>query len=100
MLEIIYFFLIGFILEFVVVYLFLKKDFLKVLGFVLLINLFTWPIANLLYGFNWNVYLIEIGVVIVEGFLIMELFKIDSKKSLLISFVANLISFLIGLTFF
>ena len=87
------------LVEFVVVVLFLRKDFLRVGGFVLLINLFTWPIVNFLFGvFGMGLlFWLEIGVVIVESFLIMFLFEKKYWQALVISFVANLASFTFGL---
>jgi hypothetical protein len=62
--------------------------------------LFTWPLANIFYGITSIIYFVEIGVFLAESILIMLLFKIKYSKSLLISFSANLLSFLIGLSGF
>ena len=89
-------FIFTFIIEYIIVLAFLRKQPLKTAGFVLLVNLFSWPIANFFYGFYNNLLIIEIGVVIVESFLLMYLFELNYRKSILIAFVSNLASFLAG----
>ena len=97
-----YFWLISFILtvilEFFVLWAFFRKNLSvrTIFYFCFLINLFTWPLANLIYGFYNNLYVIEAGVFLVESILVMLLFRINYLKALLISFVANLISALVG----
>lgn len=99
-------FILTILFEFIIVWLFLRKNYneKQLFFYVFLINLFTWPIANLLnvYDFYTNFYpvlFIEIGVVLVESILLKILLKIKYGKSLLISFLANLTSFIIGLMF-
>lgn len=88
------------LIEFVVLLLFFK-DFKKVLLYSILINSLTNPLANLFYqNFGINVILIEVCVFLAEGFLIMLLFRTKWEKAFLVSFVANLVSFLIGLILF
>lgn len=90
-----------FIIELVIVWLFLRKQskFFDIAGFVFLINLFTWPLAQLFYGESANFFIVEIMVVLVESLLIRLLFKLGYWKSLLISFVANLVSAFFGFMF-
>jgi len=90
-------FLLTFIIELIIFYLFFRKNYLKTAFYVLFINLFTWPIANLIYSVWPFLFFIEMGVLIIEGFFIMLLFKFNWKKAFLISFVANFISSLVGL---
>ena len=90
-------FLLTFIIELIIFYLFIRKKYFRTAFYVLLINLFTWPLANLAYGFWNHLFFIEIGVFIVEGFLILLLFNLGWKKAFLISFIANLISAVVGL---
>ena len=85
------------ILEFLVYLIFIRKDFLYLLPYSILINSFTNPLANLAYSYGNNIYLIELLVFLVEIFLIKLLLKTSWKKAIIISFVANLISFLAGL---
>jgi len=89
-------FLLTIILELIVVFLFLRKDYIKTVIYVFLINLFTWPIANLIYGMGLNYYAVEAGIVLVESVLFIVLFKMSSRKALLISLVANFVSAFAG----
>lgn len=88
--------LIGFIftllIESVIAGLFIKKDLDTLVLYIFLVNLFTWPLANFFYGEGFNFYIIEVGVFLVEIFLIKCLFRLDFKKALLISLFANLVS--------
>jgi hypothetical protein len=92
--------LIGFILTFVLEYLvilgFRRRQPLKLAGYVFLVNLFSWPLAQIATGFAINVWIIEICVVLVESVLLMLLLRMSYWKALLMAFVANLISFLAG----
>lgn len=90
--------LITFIIELIVYFIFIRDKKLKIIYYCFLINLFTWPLANILYGFFQHFYLIEILVVLIEWILIFLLFKINWRKGLLISFLANVIT--AGLSFF
>jgi len=86
--------LLTFIIELGIVYLFVRGSFWKTALYVFLINLVTVPIANLLpISFS---LIIEAGVVIVESFAIMFLFKQKYIRALLISFVANFFSAIVG----
>jgi len=97
----IYFVLIlTIITEFLVYLIFIRKNILRLFLYSILINSFTNPLANLVYGFGVNIFLIEFIVFVVEIFLIKLLFKMDYKKVTLISFVANLASFIIGVLLF
>ena len=88
--------------EFFITWLFLRKKFRakQILYFSFLINLLSWPLANLLYSAFSGVYgyfAIELGVFLAEALLIALLFRIGYWKSLLISFAANLTSAFIGI---
>lgn len=94
------YFLIGFaltlVIEFLIVWAFFRHDALRVFYLCFLINLFSWPIANWVYGFYNGFYIIELAVVLAESVLIMLLFRVNYWKALLISFTANLVSALVG----
>jgi len=92
----VFYFFITFLLEFIVLSLFLRKGYFAVFLYVFLINLFTWPLANLAYGLGVNFFLVELCVVFAESVLIMLLFRLVFRKSLLISFLANGLSALAG----
>lgn len=91
------------ILEFIVYAIWFRKDFLKVASYCILINLLTVPLANLFYGIlflsqnPWVILIIEIMVILVEILLIALLFNMKYWKALILSFIANLISTILGL---
>ena len=85
------------LIEFFIYSIIIRKEFRKLFLYSLLINSFTNPLANLFFnGTNWFLF-IEIAVFIVEIFLIKYLLKINYWKAILISFVANLITSMVGL---
>ena len=85
------------IVEFVIIWFFIRKAPLKLLLYSLLINSFTLPIATYSYlNILNNIYFIELSVILAESLLIMLLLKINYKKAFLISLVANFITALIG----
>ncbi len=92
--------LIGFVLtlaiEFLIVLAFLRKNPAEIFYLCFLINLFSWPIANLVYGFYGGFYVIELVVILVESVLIMLLFRVGYWKALVVSFLANLVSAFVG----
>ena len=90
-------FFLTLIIELIVFILVFRKNYLRLIIYVLLINLFTWPIANLVYAFWPNLIIIELAVVLIESFLIKILLETSYKKALIISFIANFISFLAGM---
>lgn len=85
------------IIEFIVYIISIKKNILNLLLYSLLINLVSWPLAILLYDLFGLFWIIEIGVFILESVLIKYLVEISWKKAIFISFIANLITALIGL---
>lgn len=92
--------------EFAVYVLFFRKGVLTLLLYAVLINLFTHPIAYYFYNylsgpFNssvFNIYfiIVELIVFLSEAVLIMILLKLNLKKSLLLSFTANLATALLS----
>ena len=93
-------FLLTFIIELIIFYLILRRDYTQTTFYVLLINAFSWPIANLIYGFWGHLVFIELAVFFVEGFIIMLLFNLNWKKAFFMSFVANIVSAAVGLILF
>ena len=89
-------FAFTFIIEGILICFFIKKLNFTVISYILLINLLTWPIANLAYALYWNILAIESAVIIIESILIMLLLDLKYQKALLISFIANLLSSLLG----
>jgi uncharacterized membrane protein AbrB (regulator of aidB expression) len=96
--------IVTIILESLVIWAFVKGKYPKPLLFSTIVNTITLPIATLILlkvpmhpqAIILNFILIEIGVTIVESFLIMKFLKQTYLRALLISFVANLVSALIG----
>ena len=81
------------IIEFFILWLFVRKNPLRIFFYAALINLFTWPIANYIYqNILNNFLLIELGVFFIEWILIMALFEIKYFRAILISFIANFIT--------
>jgi hypothetical protein len=89
------------VIEFSIIWIFLKKDILKLFVYAFLINSFTLPIATYAYqNIINNFYLIEALVIFAESILIMLLSNIKYSKAVLISFTANFITSIISLLFF
>jgi len=92
--------LITILTEAIVFWIFIRKP-IKSFLYSALINSFTLPLATYSYqNILNNLLIIEILVVIVESILIMLLLKMKYFKALYISFIANLITALIGVLFF
>jgi len=89
-------------LELIIYFLWFRKGLAEVFKWVVLINLFTVPLANFVYGEFFNYHelgfiVIELGVVLVEAYLIKELFSIKLWKAGILSLVANLVSAIVGI---
>jgi len=92
-----FYLVITIIIEFIVYIITIRKNVLSLFAYCLLINLVTWPLAILFYELYALFWIIEIGVFVIESILIKNLAEISWKKAIFISFVANLITALIGL---
>lgn len=89
--------IITIVVEFFVIWIFVKRDTSKLFLYAVLINSFTLPLATFFYqNLINNFYLIETLVVSAESILIMLLLKTKYPKALLISFVANFITAMIS----
>jgi hypothetical protein len=63
-------------------------------GFI--INIITWPIVNVIrLNTDWNLNMVEIGVVVIEGAAYWFILECTWRKAFLMSIVANAVSFLI-----
>lgn len=61
-----------------------------------LINVVTWPVVNIIrLNTEWNLDMVEIGVVIFEGLALWFFLGRNWKKAALISIIANGASFII-----
>ncbi len=89
----IFYFLITFISELFLYLLFFRKNFLQTLFYCFLINLLSWPLAQLFNGLFPACFLVvELCVVFIEFSLIFLLFQTSLRRALLVSFLANLLS--------
>lgn len=77
----------------------IRKNFLKLLLYSVLINSFTNPLANLAFNFGVNLFVIETSVFVAEIFLIRYIICTKFQKAVLISLAANLLSFILGFLF-
>ena len=93
--------IITILIEFGVIWIFIRKDISKLFLYTILINSFTLPLATFSYQkiIN-NFFFIETAVIFAESILIMLLLKTKYSKALLISFIANFITAMISLLFF
>lgn len=100
MLTYLFLFLVGYNLEFLVVSLILKQFTAKIYFVVFLVNLITYPIALYIYlNIFHNYLLVELSVVLIESIIYYYLIKIKFTKALYISFFANLISIILGVSY-
>lgn len=80
----------------VVSFFFRKRKRKSALLVCLLVNAITWPMANIIrLNTNWNLNMVEILVVILEGLGYWLIMNVGPKKSFLISILANLLSFVV-----
>jgi len=89
--------LLTILLELPVVSFFFRKRKRKSALFVcLFLNLITWPMVNIIrLNTNWNLDIVEIFVVVLEGLGYWLIFNVGPWKGFIISIVANIISFTI-----
>src|SRR3989344_2275289 len=90
---------ITIILEFIVYIIGIRQRWSKVASYCILINLFTVPLANILADgiFTSSFFIVEILVVLVETALIFMLFRNKLWKAFIVSFIANLVSAILGI---
>lgn len=100
MYNLLFYWIITVIIEFLVLCLFIKKEPSKLFLVSILINSVTLPLATFIYLFFYpNFVLIEVAVFLVEIFLVRLLLEVEYKESFLISLAANLATALFGLIF-
>ena len=74
--EFFFFLLLTINIEFIILYLFFKKDWKLVLFYTVLINCFTWPLAILLVAIGISFLGVEAGVVLVESIFLKFLLQL------------------------
>ncbi|MGG9960471.1 hypothetical protein [Ferruginibacter sp. SUN106] len=93
-----FYFAVTLVIELPIVLFFFKKErkFALLIGFLL--NLFTWPVLHiLLFYTSININILEIGVAITESIGYYLLMQCSWKKALALGFMANAMSYGIGL---
>ncbi len=94
-------FLLTLLIEFLVYYIFIRREPFKLLVYSLVITSITLPIATNIYlNFFANFFVVETAVFLLESLLLMWLLEIKYQKAILISAVANFITTLLSLLFF
>ncbi len=78
-----------------------KEGWWQAILFCILLNGFTNPLINLaIIELDWNVYLLEVAVLVTEMLAAMLIFRARFTKALLFSFCANAFSYSMGLVMF
>lgn len=86
------------IIEFIIIWLFIKDNPLKLFFYSILVNMVTLPLATYLYiYFYQNLLVLEGSVFMVEALLLKFLLELDYKKAILISLTANFTTFMVGI---
>ena len=85
-------------IEIPVYFLFDRRRILFSVLILVLANCFTWPIINILYQTtNIHLLILESGVTLTEAFIIYYFLDQKFSKALLISFVQNTITTVLGI---
>ena len=93
--------IITIVLEFSIIWIFIRNKTPKLFLYSVLVNTFTLPLATFSYqNLINNFYIVELLVIFVESVLIWKLLKTKYQRALLISFIANFITALISFLFF
>jgi hypothetical protein len=93
-----FYFLATLIIELPIVVIFFTKQWKYALLVGFLLNLFTWPLLHILLFYTGiNINLLETGVAITESIGYYLLMQCRWKKALALGFIANAISYGIGI---
>ncbi|OPX59119.1 MAG: hypothetical protein A4E25_01350 [Methanobacterium sp. PtaB.Bin024] len=97
MYNLIFYWIITVIVEFLVIWLFIQNEPLKLLVYSILINSITLPLATFSYLYLYpNFFLTETVVFLAEGIFLKLLLKLDYSKAFMIALAANLVTGTIG----
>lgn len=84
-------------IEFVIIWLFQRKKLMKLLLYSFLVNSITLPLASYTFFYIYpNLIVVEVLVVVIEGVFLRYLLNIKYKMAILLSLVANLSTFMVG----
>jgi hypothetical protein len=90
--------IITVIIEFVIIWSFIREKPLKLFFYSILINSITLPLATGIYTYFFhNLLLMETLVFLVEIVLLKAVLEINYSRAIIISFMTNIISFVVGL---
>lgn len=90
--------IITIFVEFIIIWLFIRREPAKLLFYSLLINSITLPLATYSYLYIFpNLILTEAGVILAETVLLKLILNISYRQSLIISAVANITSAMLGI---
>ena len=93
-----FYFFITLAIELPLVVLYFKKNWQRALIIGFLLNLFTWPLLHVfIFETTINIFLLEIGVAILEGTGYFLFMKSKWWKAFLLSFIVNGLSYGIGI---
>ncbi|PKL69006.1 MAG: hypothetical protein CVV28_02495 [Methanobacteriales archaeon HGW-Methanobacteriales-1] len=86
------------LIEFIIIWIFIRKNPEKLLFYSLIINSITLPLATFIYIYFFHNFLsMEIAIILVETFLLKIILELKYEKAVLISLIANFISALVGI---
>jgi hypothetical protein len=96
--EVWFYFLLTLVIELPIVILFFKARWKYALLIGFLLNLFSWPLLNIvLFYTGINVNILELAVAVIESTGFYLLMQCSWKKALALGFLANAMSYGIGL---
>ncbi len=91
------YFVLTLLIELTIIYFLFKQEKKYVLLIAFLLNLFTWPLLHvLLFYTKININILELGVAMAESIGYYFLLGCSWKKAMLAGFLANTISYGIG----
>lgn len=97
MYDLLLYWIITIIVEFIVIWLFIRSEPLKLFFYSILINSITLPLATFSYIYIFHYFLIiEIGVLIVEMIFLKFLLEVRYSMAFIISLAGNLITGILG----
>ena len=85
-------FLLTIVVEFLILYGITRYEWKQLLWYTILINCFTWPLANIAYVLGANFYGIELVVFLAESILLWKLLNKKYLVALGLSLIANAVT--------
>jgi hypothetical protein len=70
-----------------------RESFLSNVFCIGLTNTLTWPIATILWNYtSISLFLLELGIIVIETFIFSFIFGLDTKKAFIFAIIINSIS--------